>query len=349
VPTDPSLAVVVVTHNSARHLEPTLAALTPQLRPGDELVVIDCASSDDPATLLARVAPQAKLTALSENLGFAGGANAGADRSTAPLLFFLNPDAVLQPGALDALRRTAAERPDWGAWQALVTMSGGQEINTSGGITHWLGFGWAGQCGDPVPDSETPPHTVSFASGAALVVRREAWEAAGGFEPAYFMYGEDLDLALRLRLAGWGIGVVPAARIEHDYEFTKGDYKWFHLERNRWWTILGAYPAPLLILLAPALALFELALLAVAARGGWLWPKLRAQAAVVRTLPWALRRRRRIQASRRASIGAFASGLTASLDSPYLAAAKSAPGAQALQARYWNGVTRLLAGGTGHS
>ena len=75
------------------------------------------------------------------------------------------------------------------------------------------------------------------------------------------MYGEDLDLGLRLRLAGQGVGIVPAARADHDYAFVKGDYKWFHLERNRWWTMLGAYPAPLLALVLPALLAFEVALL----------------------------------------------------------------------------------------
>ena len=90
------------------------------------------------------------------------------------------------------------------------------------------------------------------------------------------MYGEDLDLSLRLRLAGWGVGVVPAARVEHDYEFAKGDYKWFHLERNRWWTVLARLSRRRCWrCVAPALLAFELALLAVAARGGW----LRAEAA----------------------------------------------------------------------
>jgi GT2 family glycosyltransferase len=153
------------------------------------------------------------------------------------------------------------------------------------------------------------------------------------------MYGEDLDVSLRLRLAGWRIGMVPTARVEHDYEFEKGDYKWFHLERNRWWIVLGTYPGRLLALVAPALLASELALLAVAGRGGWLGAKLRSQAAVLRTLPMALRRRRAIQALALDRAG-FAAGLTASLDSQFL---PRVPVLTWLQAAYWRAV-RAVAG-----
>ena len=334
-----ALAVVIVAHNSAPDLPATLAALVPQLGPDDELVVVDCGSTDDPGAVLAHAAPQARLLDLGENLGFAGGANSGVDATSAPLVFLLNPDARVEPGALAALRAAAAEQPGWGAWQALVTMEDGRVINTSGGITHWLGFGWAGACGEPIDPTEAP-HETSFASGAALIVRREAWTATGGFAPEYFMYGEDLDLGLRLRLLGWGVGVVPAARVEHDYTFAKGDYKWFYLERNRWWTLLGAYPAPLLALLLPALLAFDVALLAVALRDGWVRAKLRAQVAVLRTLPWALRRRAHVQRGRTASAGTFARSLTASLDSPYLG--EPARPLVAIQASYWRGVRGLV-------
>jgi GT2 family glycosyltransferase len=340
-----AIAVVIVTYNSARHLPATLDALSAELGPDDELRVVDCGSSDDPAAVIARHAPRAVFTPLGDNRGFAGGASTGARATGAPLLLFLNPDCVVQPGALATLRAAAAERPSWGAWQALVTLPGGRTINTSGGVTHWLGFGWTGEYEHPVPPPDAPPHEVSFASGAALIVRREAWEAAGGFEPAYFMYAEDVDLALRLRLAGWGVGVVPAARVEHDYEFAKGDYKWFLLERNRWWTVLAAYPAGLLLLLLPALLGAELALLAIATRGGWLRAKLRAQWAVIRTLPWSLKRRRRVQATRRVSARAFAASLTDRLDSPFLGPAAEIPAARTIQSAYWATALRFARGG----
>jgi GT2 family glycosyltransferase len=334
----PGLAVVLVTYDSAAFLSQTLAALAPQLRQDDELLVVDNASHDD-TVALARAAG-ATVVETGANLGFAGGCNTGARATQAPLLLFLNPDAAPAPGCVDALRAGAAAHPDWGAWQALVTLPGRERVNTSGGVTHFLGFSWAGACDEPVracPDGE-----VGFASGAALVVRRSAWEEVGGFDDAYFMYMEDVDLSLRLRLAGYGVGITTGAVVEHDYEFSRGARKWQLLERNRWRTVLRVYPAALLVPLLPALLATEIALLPVAARGGWLGAKLRAQAEVVRALPSLLRARRDVQRRRRVTAAAFAAWLTAELDSPYLAEARRAAPLVWLQRTWWSLMLRAL-------
>ena len=342
MPEQPALAVVVVCHNSAAHLQPGLEALSEQLGPDDELVVVDNASQDGSADLACRVAPWARCVDTGSNLGFAGGCVVGARETGASLLLFLNPDSVAAPGALRALRAVAGERPRWGAWQALVTLPDGHRVNTSGNVVHFLGVGWAGDLGRRVDEVDARPHDVGFASGAALAVRRDAWEAVGGFEPRFFMYSEDLDLSLRLRLAGWEVGVVPAARVAHDYEFDKGAYKWFYLERNRWWTLLATYPGSLLAVLCPALLAFEALLLLVAWRDGWLLAKVHAQATVIRELPAILRRRRTVQATRTISTRAFAGCLAASLDSPYLSRAAGVPALAWLQATYWKVARRVL-------
>jgi N-acetylglucosaminyl-diphospho-decaprenol L-rhamnosyltransferase len=221
-------------------------------------------------------------------------------------------------------------------------MNGGRTINTSGGVTHFLGMAWAGQCGKSIAAAPALPVEVSFASGAALMVRREAWERTGGFDDRYFMYGEDVDLSLRLRRAGYKVGVVPDARIEHDYDFAKGGAKWFRLERNRWWTVLGHYPATVLAVLAPALAISELGLLTVAWRGRWLRAKLRAQAAVGRELPAIRRRRGEVQSLRTISAACFARHLSASLETPYLPAAARVGLLATAQRLYWTLARRLL-------
>jgi N-acetylglucosaminyl-diphospho-decaprenol L-rhamnosyltransferase len=342
VAVDGALAVVLVCHDSADDLREVLPALLDQSEDGDEIVVVDNDSGDATVTVARELAPSATVVESPTNLGFAGGAHAGARASAAPLLFFLNPDAVPRPGCLAALRACAGARPTWAAWQALVTLTDGERVNSAGNVVHFLGIGWAGGLGGPVRDVDPSAHEVGFASGAALVVRRSAWDAVGGFDPGYFMYGEDLDLGLRLRLCGWGVGIVPGARVAHDYEFLKGSYKWFYLERNRWWTVLGTYPGALLVLVAPALAAFELALLVVAARDGWLAAKVRAAAVTTRELPAIVRRRRGIQAGRTVDAASFAAGLSPRLDSPLMSGVHRVPGLVALQAGFFRAVVAVL-------
>jgi N-acetylglucosaminyl-diphospho-decaprenol L-rhamnosyltransferase len=342
IPRIMNIATVIVTHDSAAHVADTLAALREQLREGDQLVVVDNASSDGTPAAVRSAAPDARLIEPDGNLGFGGGCNAGAEQTSAPLLLFLNPDAVPAPGCIEALRAAAEERPDWGAWQALVTMDDGSTINTSGGVTHYLGLGWAGRCGEPVSSAPGAPTEIAFPSGAALCIRRDAWEHVGGFDERYFLYVEDLDLGLRLWLSGYGVGLVPEARVEHAYEFGKGQRKWMLLERNRWWTVLSDYPAALLLPLLPALLATELALLVVAARGGWLRAKLSAQAAVVRELPQILARRRQVQALRAVSGAQLAERLSTSLDNPYLGDVARVPAVVFLQRSYWMLVRALL-------
>jgi N-acetylglucosaminyl-diphospho-decaprenol L-rhamnosyltransferase len=331
----PAVAVVVVCHDNAAEIAETLRALRRQLRTGDEVVVVDNASADGTQAVARAADPDATVVVPGENLGFAGGCHEGAGASSAPLLLFVNPDALPAPGFVAAMRAAAVGHPSWGPWQGLVTLPGGEIVNTAGNLVHWLGFGWAGGMGRRVARVAGDDREVPFASGAALAVRRRAWDAVGGFDRRYFMYGEDLDLSLRLRLAGWRIGVVPRARVAHEYTFAKGDYKWFYLERNRWWTLLAAYPGPLLAITLPALLAFEGALLIAAWRGGWLNAKLRAQAAVLRALPAMLRRRREVQATRTIAPAEFAAWLTSSLDSPYLDGARRLPGLPGAQAGFW--------------
>jgi N-acetylglucosaminyl-diphospho-decaprenol L-rhamnosyltransferase len=335
-----ALAVVVVAHNSAASLPSLLDALLEQLREDDQVVVVDNASQDGTGQVVGRAGNRVRLLQSTGNLGFGAGCHLGAKATDAPLLLLLNPDSIPEPNCLDRLRAAAAEHPRWGAWQAAVMLPDGR-INTDGGVIHFTGIGWAGDCGAP-PEALPPgPREVAFPSGAALTIRRAVWNELGGLDPSYFLYSEDLDLGLRAWLAGHAVGIVPEARVVHDYEFEKGSQKWFWLERNRWRTVLSVYPTRLLLLVLPALIAAELAILAAAARQGWLVAKLRAQAAVLAGLPTTWARRRRVQATRTITEAEFAAQLTHALDSPFIPAPRIR-WALALQRRYWLAARRVL-------
>ncbi len=318
-----------------------LDALGLQRSPGDRVVVVDNASDDGSAAYaLSRNDVVDEVVENTRNDGFAGAANVGAARVQQDIVLLLNPDAIPAPGCLDALRRG----PDaWAAWMGLVLLPDGR-VNTAGNDAHYLGFGWAGRFGVDAAGIEVAPKPVGFLSGACLAVRREHWESMDGFPPDFFMYLEDTDLSHRLRLAGLPFGLVPAARVVHDYEFRKGGSKWCHLERNRWLTVIRTYPGPLLLPVIPAMLAIEPLMIVVAWRGGWGREKLRAMGEVLAALPRVLGERRHVQARRVVTSSAFATGLVADLDSPFLGAIGESPLVRILLRAYWR-FARAVANG----
>ena len=312
------LSVVVVTYNSVSAVGLTLAALVEQLGAEDELIVVDNASSDGTLAVVRELAPSAVVVANAGNAGFAAAANAGGEQATGELLLFLNPDATPAPGFVEAIRAPLCDERGWTAWMGLVTAERGRVVNTNGGVLHFTGLAWAGEAGAPAPGSLAGPREVAFVSGACLAIPRAEWVRAGGFAESFFMYQEDVDLSLRLRLTGGRLGIEPAAVVDHEYEFAKGRAKWRLLERNRWATIVRCYPGRLLLVLAPALVATELALLVVAAVGGWFPQKVIAALEAARALPRLLRERGELQHERVISAHAFATWMTPDLSSPFL-------------------------------
>jgi GT2 family glycosyltransferase len=321
-----------------------LRALTAELRDDDELIVIDNASSDGTPHAAREAAPAATVIEVGENLGFAAASNRGAALSWATLLLFLNPDAVVATGFRHAIELPLSEDRGWVAWQGLVTADGGRLINSRGGAVHFTGIAWAGGAGEPVTNEPAEESEPGFASGACLAVPADVFERVGGFAEPFFLYHEDVDLSLRLRLAGGRLGVEPRARVDHDYEFAKGPEKWRRLERNRWATVIRTYPGALLGLLLPALLATELALVPISISGGWAQKKLLSWLDVARWLPRLLRERREIQSGRRVAPGAFARALTPDLDSSYLGAPGRSRLLRAALRAYWSAVLALLPG-----
>src|SRR4051812_48698713 len=280
-PRAPRLAVVIVTYESAAALDRTISAVLAELHDGDELIVVDNASTDGSAARAAELAPAATGIEGGGNLGYGAGNDRGAEAAGAELLCFLNPDAVPEPGFRDAIVAPATDGRAWTAWQGLVTAEDGRVTNSRGGVVHFSGVAWAGGAGEPLGDAPVVGAEPGFVSGACLAITRAEFLEAGGFAEEFFLYQEDVDLSLRLRLAGGVLGVEPNARVDHDYEFDKGAAKWRYLERNRWAMLIRTYPAALLALLLPALLATELAITVAAVTGGWLGSKLHAWADLV--------------------------------------------------------------------
>lgn len=345
-----SVSVVIVTHNHREAVHRALPALAAQLDDGDQLIVVDNDSSDGTPDAARELAPGAIVLDAGANLGFAAGCNRGASTASGDLLCFLNPDAVPAPGFRAAIERPLAHGRGWAAWQGLVTAEGGRVVNTRGGVVHFTGIAWAGGAGEPLaveggadvaagaPATSEP----GFVSGACLAIPRERFEQIAGFAEGFFLYHEDVDLSLRLRLAGDRLGVEPDARIEHAYEFAKGPAKWRHLERNRWATLIRTYPPALLALLAPALAVTELALVPASAAGGWLGQKLLAWGDTLGAMRRLLRERRQIQAGRAIDAASFARALSPDLASPYLGRLGRSRALRVALRAYWSVVLAVL-------
>lgn len=337
----PTLSVLIVAYESRDDLTKTLPALLRELGEDDELIIVENKAGDGSVEVVRELAPEARIVRPGRNTGFAGGANAGAEVARGDLLVLLNPDAVPQAGFGEAIRRPWLEERGWAAWQGLVADRGGKTINSAGNPIHFTGIVWAGDHGRPIGEAPAPAE-VALVSGACFAIPLREWRRAGGFPAEFFMYHEDGDLSVRLKMAGGKVGIEPSAVVVHDYDFSASADKWRWLERNRLALVARTYPSSLLLLLAPALLATELALLLVAAASGWGRQKLRANREFIRWLPRLLRERRAIQRQRTVSPAEFASWLTPDLDSEMISPLVRSWPARLLLRGYWRLVRALL-------
>jgi len=208
-----------------------------------------------------------------QNLGFAGGCNRGASEASGDILVFLNPDTVVDPGALGRLAETLEDRSIGIAMARLRLLDRPELLNSAGTVLHVSGLAWAGRYGEPA-ETLREREDVAAPSGAAMAIRRDLFRDLGGFTEELFMYLEDTELGWRAHLRDLRVVVDPSADVYHDYEFGRNPGKVELLERNREIFVLTAYSLRLLLLLGPVLAATELAMLAVAAKNRWFGGKL---------------------------------------------------------------------------
>jgi N-acetylglucosaminyl-diphospho-decaprenol L-rhamnosyltransferase len=192
-----------------------------------DIVVADNHSGDGSGEALARDHPDVSFLAMGDNLGYGAAANRGAAGCAGALLLICNPDVTFEPGALerlvaalDADDRLALVGPRIEALDGSLYPS----PRTFPGMGDALGHAFLGLVvpGNPFTRryrmldwDHTRAGEADWVSGSCFLVRRDAWEALGGFDEAYFMYVEDVDLCWRAWKTGWKVGFEPAARVRH--------------------------------------------------------------------------------------------------------------------------------------
>jgi GT2 family glycosyltransferase len=332
-----SLSVVVVAYHSGPALARCLDALRHDVPEANVIVVDNGGAQDDVGARWERL----HLVEPEQNLGFAAGANRGAAETEDDVLVFLNPDTVVMPGALRRLARRLEDPAIGIAMARLQLLDRPGVLNSGGTVVHVSGLAWAGRFGEPA-DELTAVEDVPGASGAALAIRRETFDALGGFTPDLFMYHEDVELSWRAHLNGLRVVVDPAADVLHEYDFGRHTTKLALLERNRLIFVLTAYSMRLLLLLGPMLALGELAMLALAARRGWFRGKLGGWWWLMRHPRWLVRHRRETQRLRRVRDRQLARFLTPTLDPKVASVPRGIGFLNRLLGPYWSVVRKAL-------
>jgi GT2 family glycosyltransferase len=303
-----------------------------------DVVLVDNGCTSDAVSRLAGV-PGVTVVEPGENLGFAAGCNLGAARATGDVVAFVNGDAVVRPDALAAL--AGALDDTVGLATASLRLYGQEEVvNSAGNPVHYLGLSWAGGLGRPATEYAVPAEVAS-ATGAATVCRADRFRELGGFCEPMFAYCEDAELSLRCWQRGWRVVYVPEAVVVHRYEFSRNPLKMYLVERNRLLLVLTLWSGRLLALVLPPLLALELAVFAMAVRGGWARQKAAGWWWLVRNASLVRQRRHDVQAARTVPDAALAHLLTGDVEPgvPELAAPAVLRRASRV---YWSVVRRAL-------
>jgi N-acetylglucosaminyl-diphospho-decaprenol L-rhamnosyltransferase len=191
------------------------------------VVVVDNDSRDGSGEALAAADPEARWLPTGANLGFGAGANRGVATVGTPYVLILNPDVEIEPGTVKALVDALERNPGVAAVGPRVQEPNGTVYSSGRPFPDLVVAAGHAFLGYAVPHNRftraykvldwdrCSARDVDWLSGSCLMVRRAAFDAVGGFDEAYFMYAEDVDLCWRWGRAGWRVRYEPAGRVVH--------------------------------------------------------------------------------------------------------------------------------------
>ena len=225
----PEISILIVSYNTRELTLAAIDAVARETRTAHEIIVVDNASSDGSAEAIAAHPAGPRLIALNENIGFGRANNLAARHARADMLLLLNPDTVVLYHAIDQLLDFAHQNPRARIWGGRTLFANGHLKPSSfwQRITLWNTFCRTSGLAAIFPRSgffnpeavggwpRDSVRSVDIVSGCFLMISRSFWRELGGFDPTFYMYGEEADLCLRARTAGARPAVTPAATIVH--------------------------------------------------------------------------------------------------------------------------------------
>jgi GT2 family glycosyltransferase len=262
------VSVAVLSWNGRQHLETCLAALRNQDDPAVpwEVLVLDNGSTDGTAEWVRAHYPEVRLIASPVNLGFCAGNNRLVAAAAGEAVAFLNNDTRPEPGWLAALVAAfAAAPPDVAAVSGKIVDWAGERLDFGRGVMTFDGHAFQLDFRKPLARAEVPAlgEELPFACGGNMLIDRQSFLDAGGFDEDYFAYLEDVDLGWRLWAGGERITFVPDAVVHHRSSATSDLLGLFNrgflFERNAFLTAYKNYEPGLWEKVMPALLLTFLA------------------------------------------------------------------------------------------
>jgi hypothetical protein len=257
------ITAIVVNYNGEPFIADALTSLLRQRRPPDQIIVVDNASTDGSIERIRRDFPTVELIQAASNLGFTGGNNLAAAHARGDFLALLNSDAVADPGWLEVLAATLESNPTAAATVGKIYESDRpRHIEQAGALFNNLGNYWGRGFAELDEGQFDEPCEVAGLTCCATLIRRDALRGEPLFDEGLFMYGEELDLTIRLRANGYTILYTPAAVVHHggmkSLRATQKAPRLFQqslANRNRLKLLAKYYPARLLARGAPLIAL----------------------------------------------------------------------------------------------
>lgn len=219
------IAAVIVNYNACDALLTCVQSL--RADGVQTVVVVDNESQDGSPEALAAAEPDARLLSTGANLGYGRAANRGVAVVDNPYVLILNADVEVEPGAAKALLAALERDPTLAAVGPRVEEPDGSVYPSGRPFPDMVVAAGHAFLGYALPQNRftrayrmldwdrTTFRHVDWISGSCLLARRDAFEAVGGFDEAYFMYAEDVDLCWRWGRAGWRVAYDPAARVVH--------------------------------------------------------------------------------------------------------------------------------------